>query len=234
MIIVGRGGGSIEDLWAFNEEIVAQAIFDCRTPVISAVGHETDTTIADFVADKRAATPSAAAEIASFEYAEFENKLYVFRQTLRYHINAQMEQRRSKTVNYENILARYSPQNRLETRRQHLSELETKLQERFYLKLDAHKQKPLVFVEQLKMQFQEQLRIRRHRMEIYAEKMKGLSPLNKITRGFGFLSDSSGTPVHTINQISVGEPIDIMIQDGTIKTVVKEKEPAALFQEEDC
>lgn len=81
-IIVGRGGGSIEDLWAFNEKIVAEAIFNCNTPIISAVGHETDTTIADYVSDRRAPTPSAAAELAVFDYMEFENKLQNYRKML--------------------------------------------------------------------------------------------------------------------------------------------------------
>ncbi len=230
VIIVGRGGGSIEDLWAFNEEIVAQAIFDCRTPVISAVGHETDTTIADFVADQRAATPSAAAELATFEYYEFENKLHYFRQMLRYHLNTQMEQKRSKTVAYENILARYSPKNRLQTRQQQLCELETKLQEQFYLRLDKSREKLPVYAEQMQLRFHERLNSCRHRMEIYAEKLKGLSPLNKITKGFGFLSDSAGTPIHTVRQISEGDALDIIIQDGKIRTVVKEKESSELFQ----
>ena len=81
-IIVGRGGGSIEDLWAFNEKIVAEAIFNCNTPIISAVGHETDTTIADYVSDRRAPTPSAAAGVWVFDYMEFENKLQNYRKML--------------------------------------------------------------------------------------------------------------------------------------------------------
>ena len=82
VIIVGRGGGSIEDLWAFNEEMVARAIFECSTPVISAVGHETDVTIADYVADMRAPTPSAAAELAVFDYRQFEAQMNQYRDML--------------------------------------------------------------------------------------------------------------------------------------------------------
>ncbi len=109
VIIVGRGGGSIEDLWAFNEECVAMAIFRCETPVISAVGHETDFTIADFVADLRAPTPSAAAELAVFEYDTFENTLNLFAAQLSQSMKALIESRKKELEHRIGHLQRQFP-----------------------------------------------------------------------------------------------------------------------------
>ena len=130
-IIVGRGGGSIEDLWAFNEKIVAEAIFNCNTPIISAVGHETDTTIADYVSDRRAPTPSAAAELAVFDYMEFENKLQNYRKMLTTYEEHFIEKYKLLTKNLENSIQMYSPKNMLLTRKQYISDLQMHLTDCF-------------------------------------------------------------------------------------------------------
>lgn len=198
VIIVGRGGGSIEDLWAFNEEIVAKAIFDCNTPIISAVGHETDTTIADFVADMRAPTPSAAAELAVFEYNAFVSKLEYYGQMLNTIMSHKTDKYRNLIKQYETSLMLYSPMSQLQTKRQYTADILTRLAESFYNLLN----------------------VRKHKLAIYAEKLNGLSPLNKIEKGFAYVSDKEGQPVKSVNQVNEGEIITLILNDGKIDAVI--------------
>ena len=135
VIIVGRGGGSLEDLWAFNEEIVAQAVFDCSTPVISAVGHEVDTVITDYVADLRAPTPSAAAELAVFDYNQFQADLSSLEAALRLDMTRRLRRLRQQTEILRRDLIRQSPAMRLETQRMAAEQLNRRLQHAMQLKL---------------------------------------------------------------------------------------------------
>lgn len=201
VIIVGRGGGSIEDLWAFNEEVVARAIFDCRIPVISAVGHETDTTIADYVADLRAPTPSAAAELAVWEYQTAALSLQDSRMRLLQRMYAAVEKERMRLDRYVLQLKLFHPQTTLQTQKQYLAETE----------------------EQLRRFMKERILSARHRMALAAETMKGLSPLEKLSRGYAYVEDKRGTAVISIDQVESREPLTIYVADGVIQAEVLEK-----------
>ena len=202
VIIVGRGGGAIEDLWAFNEEIVAQAIFDCSVPIISAVGHETDTTIADFVADLRAPTPSAGAELAVYDYSLMQTQLdeLALRYTRR--MKQQIASARMRLSNDQIRLSHLSPAGQIREKRSYLVSLE----------------------EKLERQMQEKLRERRYQVSLYAEKLKGLSPLEKLSQGFSHVADAEGRTVTDVNRIQVGELVTIHVKNGRIVAQVKEKE----------
>ena len=129
VLIVGRGGGSIEDLWAFNEEIVARAVFDCPIPVISAVGHETDTTIADYVADLRAPTPSAAAELAVFDVRDFYETMEQYRLQMNRLMKARLDICKQKQEYLKRQLWLLSPQSRINANRQYAMDLEEQLRQ---------------------------------------------------------------------------------------------------------
>ena len=198
-IIVGRGGGSIEDLWAFNEEIVARAIFESRVPVISAVGHETDTTIADYVADLRAPTPSAAAELAVYEYQAAENLMKEYQMRLSSAVLKKAEQNRQYLKQAALKLRLFHPRQKLLENRQYASDLEL----------------------QLRSRMEEILQQKRHQFALYVEKMKGLSPLEKLNQGYAYIEDEKGRPVRQIAEVKEGDAIRIYVSDGMIEAQVK-------------
>lgn len=208
-IIIGRGGGSIEDLWAFNEEEVAQAIFDCRIPVISAVGHETDTTIADYVADLRAPTPSAAAELAVYEYGQFAELLSDYKYTLGRLLKNKINLYKSRLENSAVKLKYLSPAGQIREKRT----LSIKLEDRLINAMNSLLLK------------------KRHLLEVYIERLKGLSPLDKLNQGFSYVSDEQGRTVTEIGQVETDSLLHIHVKDGLIKAKTVEKESILWEQE---
>lgn len=200
VIIVGRGGGSIEDLWAFNEEEVARAIFHCQTPIISAVGHETDTTIADFVADLRAPTPSAAAELAVADVRQLLETLRAYRQKLTFGMENQIYSLRQRMKQYEMKLEYGSPAYQIQEKRIRLLDLE----------------------ERLGSAMENQIFRARQNLTIYIERMKGLSPLDKLNQGFSYVENEAGHSVTCIGQVKPGDTLNIQVTDGRILTKVTE------------
>lgn len=207
ILIVGRGGGSIEDLWAFNEEMVARAIFACKTPVISAVGHETDVTIADYVADMRAPTPSAAAELAVFDYRQFAEQTEGYRQALIRSAERQVEKKRYRTSEYRYRLSLKHPQKKLDDRRQRAADME----------------------EQINRLMKEKLLEARHRLALLSGRLSGVSPLEKLSQGYGFISGSDKKKIVSVHQVKQGDRIDIYVQDGKIGARVETAEDTGLY-----
>lgn len=198
VMIVGRGGGSIEDLWAFNEREVAQAVFDCRVPVISAVGHETDTTIVDFVADLRAPTPSAAAELAVADLRGILKELAHYKDRLDRRMDRKLEEVRSQARHYRLELKVASPEYRLQEKKMRLLSVESRLRDRMG----------------------ELLRERRHALELYTEKMEGLSPLSRLCGGYSYIQDEKGKNIRSVSQVREGQNIRMIVSDGIIRASV--------------
>ena len=202
VMIVGRGGGSIEDLWAFNEECVARAVFECETPVISAVGHETDTTIIDYVADLRAPTPSAAAELAVMDVASFDQQLMKYRNRLDRDMMNVLQNKRQQLAQLKLRVTASSPENQLLQKKQYLDELSNRLQYRMQEKYTAS----------------------RNRLELFIEKLNGLSPLRRLSRGYAYVEDDKGSCLTSVSQVKAGDSVKIHVTDGYIRALVQEKE----------
>ena len=198
VMIVGRGGGSMEDLWAFNEEAVARAVFDCSVPVISAVGHETDTTIIDFVADLRAPTPSAAAELAVYDFMEMKKNLKLREERLLHFMQLILERKRQKLEQYSLRMRAYHPQQRLNEQRQFAADAENRLRREMMRRLEQEK----------------------YRLGLMAERLKGLSPLEKLSQGYAYVENSSGANVRTVSNVKQEEQITVYVTDGRIRAEV--------------
>jgi len=202
VIITGRGGGSLEDLWAFNDERVARAIYDSEIPVISAVGHEPDVTIADFVADRRASTPSNAAEIAVPDQSELLRYLQSARLRLLQAESRQLAARQEKLKALREKRVLQDPLAFLQDKR---------------LLLDYTQQK-------LVSSTKEQLAVHRHRFGRLAASLDALSPLKVLGRGYAMVQTESGQVVKTSEQVSPGDGLRVRLGQGTLRCTVREKE----------
>ena len=201
-MIVGRGGGSLEDLWAFNEEAVAQAIFDCDVPIISAVGHETDTTIADFVADVRAETPSAAAQIAVCQIKNVTESIEELKRRLYKNISVSIESNRNRVELKKSNLLRLSPKRQIADRR-------------FRLMQDE---------EHLKKSMLDIISMKRHELMIRSERLNGVSPLEKLKQGYSYAVDANSKNINSIERVNTGDSFDLYVTDGIISAEVTKKE----------
>lgn len=200
IIIVGRGGGSIEDLWAFNEEIVARAIFECNTPVISAVGHETDWTIADFVSDRRAPTPSAAAELVVFDHRQMIDQLSNIKKRMDSNLSGKIEFYRERLSHIKTRVSYLSPANRLNENRKRLADLE----------------------ERLLLLLQQQIKDKRQKLIMLSTRLDADSPVKKLSQGYAYVSKEDGRNIHSAADITCGDSIDIYLIDGRAKAVISE------------
>lgn len=203
VMIVGRGGGSIEDLWAFNKEEVARAIFECQVPIISAVGHETDTTIADYVADLRAPTPSAAAELAVRDYRQIKDTFEQYRSQMQRRMQHLIDYNRMRLSNAQTKMKYLHPLNEIRQKRQRLIEIE----------------------DQFRTWMEGKLLRERHRLMIQTEKMKGLSPLGKLNQGYAYVNtykEEKRSVLKSIHEVEAGDVVQIHVLDGIITAEVTE------------
>ncbi len=199
VIIIGRGGGSAEDLWCFNDEALAHAVYECKTPIISAVGHETDFTICDFVADLRAPTPSAAAELAVPDVRDLKKQFANVEKRMLHSLNSKTEYLKQRLLALSQRPVLQSPKSYFDDRRMAVARDE----ERLYGIVNN--------------------RIERERMKLFAqnEKLKSLDPLSILGRGFSVAFGEDGRAIRSINELPEGKEFELMLADGKKKAIAK-------------
>ena len=239
VLIVGRGGGSLEDLWCFNEEMVARAIFHSHLPVISAVGHETDVTIADFVADVRAPTPSAAAELVSRNQTELLQQLQYRRQRLEIALDRLFAEKQQKLKHLSLRLHNQHPQAQLRIQQQLIMQLSHRLQQslrhrwqkkaenltalsmRLYknplpLRLQQYEQQLAQLKVRLNSHMNLTLSLQQKQLAHLCGKLDSLSPLKVLARGYSITQNQQNLTIHSMKDVNVGEQIKTRLPDGDI------------------
>lgn len=202
VIIAGRGGGSIEDLWAFNEEVVARAIFECETPVISAVGHETDVTIADFVADLRAPTPSAAAELATENVRDTIELLGGYERRMTVSMQRALQTAKLRTEQYRKRIGAFRPD---------------QLLARYRLRLDG-------FRDRMQALAMRMLQEKKYTFRHLCTRLEDLSPLKRLNAGFSYVETEEGKALSSVKAVRTGDLLRIHVKDGSIQTQVLQAE----------
>ncbi len=200
VMIVGRGGGSMEDLWAFNSEMVAQAVFDCSVPIISAVGHETDTTIIDYVSDLRAPTPSAAAELAVYDVNGFLEQLAGAEEMLARLMERKLRMVKLQTEQKKQLLVTLSPNAKIREKKFRCIRSEELLEESFLKILNKKK----------------------HQLQLQIERLAGLSPLQKLQQGYSYIVNDENKNIRSISQVKKEDKLEIYVSDGKIVTKVQD------------
>ena len=247
VLIVGRGGGSLEDLWCFNEEMVARAIFHSHLPVISAVGHETDVTIADFVADLRAPTPSAAAELVSRNQTELLQQLQYRRQRLEIALDRLFAEKQQKLKHLSLRLHKQHPQAQLRIQQQLITQLSHRLQQslrhrwqkkaenltalsiRLYknplpLRLQQYEQQLAQLKVRLNSHMNLTLSLQQKQLAHLCGKLDSLSPLKVLARGYSITQNQQNFTIRSIKEVNIGEHIKTRLTDGNIISQVIRRE----------
>ena len=222
VIILARGGGSLEDLWAFNEEELAREIYQCSTPIISSIGHETDTTIADFVSDFRAPTPSAAAMSAT---PDLNTILYNASKLKKYLYDSIKQSIESKKNTLELLRLRIvNPSQQLLLNAQKLDELEIRLFKQNKTLIDDNKEKLKLSFSQLLTHSQNFIKVQQNELSNYGNSLNLLSPLNTLSRGYTMTQDNRGRIITSVKRIKLNEVISTKFHDGKVTSKVVNKE----------
>ena len=222
VIILARGGGSLEDLWAFNEEELAREIYQCSTPIISSIGHETDTTIADFVSDLRAPTPSAAAMSAT---PDLNTILYNASKLKKYLYDSIKQSIESKKNTLELLRLRIvNPSQQLLLNAQKLDELEIRLLKQNKTLIDDNNEKLKLSFSQLLTHSQNFIKVQQNELSNYGNSLNLLSPLNTLSRGYTMTQDNRGSIITSVKRIKLNEVISTKFHDGKVTSKVVNKE----------